>query len=43
MLLLERLMLEREEGRKGGDGEILREGGAEDEGRGIGTGLLVPL
>ena len=38
-----RLVLVREEGRKVGEGEVVREGGVDDEGRGIGTGLLAAL
>lgn len=38
-----RLILVREEGRNEGDGEEVRDGGADDEGRGMGTGQLVPL
>lgn len=38
-----RLVPLREDGRKVGEGEEVREGGVDDEGRGRGEGLLVPL
>jgi len=38
-----RLLLVREEGRKVGEGDEVREEGTDDEGRGIGTALLAAL
>lgn len=38
-----RFALLREDGRKVGDGDEVREGEADDEGRGMDTGLLVAL